>query len=212
MRRALLPFLLLVTIRCSAPAPDPMPSPEPAPVAAAPAPATSLGTVRVNASALNVRREASTDGAVIVQLKRGEALTLIEEGESWSKVRLANGEIGYVSSRFISRDGGQARTTGTATKAKPRTTRKGGCPPDSDYAFVETPTLTFSDSSAHGLVIVEATVSARGDVQSTKVVTNNTGDPALAFLAEREIRKAKFSPPIRNCVARSFIFTYRRTF
>ena len=210
VRRPLVPIALLTILRCAAPAPAPTPAPEPAPVqTAAPAPAKTLGTVRVDASALNVRKEASTNGEVLAQVKRGEALTLLEEGESWSKVRLANGETGYVSSRFLSRDGAPATTPKTAAKAKPR---KGGCPADSDYAFVETPMLSFSDSSAHGLVIVEATVSAKGDVQSTKVVTNNTGDPALAFLAEREIRKAKFSPPIRNCVARSFIFTYRRTF
>lgn len=208
VRRLLLPLTLLATIHCATPAPAPEPAPAPAPVQpAAPAPApASLGTVRVTASALNVRREASTTAEVIAQLKRGEAMTLLEDGESWSKVRLANGETGYVSSRFI---GSESTTT---ARPKARTTRKGGCPPDSDYAFVETPMLSFSDSSAHGVVVVEATVSAKGDVQTTKVVKNDTGDPALAFLAEREIKKAKFSPPIRNCVARSFIFTYRRTF
>jgi hypothetical protein len=46
----------------------------------------------------------------------------------------------------------------------------------------------------------------------TKVVSNTTGEESLAFLAEREIKGAKFSPPIRNCVPRAFIFTYRRTF
>lgn len=210
VRRVLLALTVIATIHCASPAPPPEAAPAPAPVQpAAPAPApASLGTVRVTASALNVRKEASTTAEVITQLKRGDSMTLLEDGESWSKVRLANGDIGYVSSRFVS-----SETAGT-TKAKPkaRSTRKGGCPPDSDYAFVETPMLSFSDSSAHGVVVVEATVSAKGDVQSTKVVKNDTGDPALAFLAEREIRKAKFSPPIRNCVARSFIFTYRRTF
>ena len=60
--------------------------------------------------------------------------------------------------------------------------------------------------------MVEATVSAKGTVTDTRLVSNDTGDEALAFLAEREIKGAKFSPPIRNCVPRSFIFTYRRTF
>jgi hypothetical protein len=51
-----------------------------------------------------------------------------------------------------------------------------------------------------------------GNVTRTKVVSNSTGDEALAFLAEREIKAAKFSPPIRNCAPREFVFTYRRTF
>jgi TonB family protein len=139
-------------------------------------------------------------------VKRGEALALLSTGDSWSKVRLADGASGWVATRFVEQGSGGKSTT------KPKTTKKGGCPPDSDYAFVETPTLSFSDRSAHGLVVVEATVSAGGNVTSTKVISNKTGDESLAFLAEREIKKAKFSPPIRNCVPRSFIFTYRRTF
>ncbi|HEV7240866.1 MAG TPA: hypothetical protein VGQ36_16630 [Thermoanaerobaculia bacterium] len=51
-----------------------------------------------------------------------------------------------------------------------------------------------------------------GSVTNTKLVSNGTGDEALAFLAQREIQGAKFSPPIRNCAPRSFIFTYTRTF
>ena len=72
--------------------------------------------------------------------------------------------------------------------------------------------LAFSESGAHGMVVVEATVSAKGAVTATKLLSNATGDESLAFLAEREIKGATFSPPIRNCVPRSFIFTYRRTF
>ena len=159
-----------------------------------------IGTVRVTASALNVRAAASSEAAVVTQVKKGTALDVLSSGESWTKVRLGDGEVGWVASRFVS--GGE-----TARKK-----RSGSCPPDSDYAFVDTPLMAFSESGAHGLVVVEATVSTKGSVTGTKVVSNNTGDEALAFLAEREIKGATFSPPIRNCVPRAFIFTYRRTF
>jgi TonB family protein len=208
VRRALV-LLLLIAVHCASPAPPPVAVPAPEAVQAAPAANADenvIGTVRVTASALNVRATASTDGDVVTQLKRGDSLALLADGESWSKVRLASGATGWVASRFIESASAKARTT-----SKPKT-KPGGCPPDSDYAFVETPTLAFSDRSAHGLVVVEATVSASGDVTATKVLSNKTGDDALAVLAEREIRKAKFSPPIRKCVPRSFIFTYRRTF
>ncbi len=72
--------------------------------------------------------------------------------------------------------------------------------------------LTFSDSAARGVVVVEATVNTRGVVTSTKVISNATGDESLAVLAQKEIRSAKFTPPIRGCVPRAFIFTYRRPF
>jgi hypothetical protein len=62
------------------------------------------------------------------------------------------------------------------------------------------------------MVVVEASVNTKGVVTKTKVVSNTTGEESLAFLAEREIKGAKFSPPIRNCVPRAFVFTYRRTF
>jgi len=167
-----------------------------------------VGTVHVIASALNVRREPSADGEVVAQVKKGTALDVLRSDESWVKVRLADGSTGWVAARFVSDTAGTR--SGKSSTARPR--RTGGCPADSDYAFVETPRLTGSDSAAHGLVVVEATVNASGTVTGTKVISNTTRDESLALAAEREIRSAKFSAPIRNCVARSFVFTYRRTF
>lgn len=199
-----LALLLLVVFSCAAP-PAPVAAPQapppPPPVAAV---ERAIGTARVTASALNVRADASADAEVIAQVRKGTVLDVLGEDDSWTRVRLAGGERGWVASRFLS-SGDQPG------KSAKRPSRK-GCPADSDFAFVETPTLAFSDSGAHGLVVVEATVNTKGAVTATKVVSNTTGDDSLAFLAQREIRSAKFSPPIRDCVTRSFIFTYRRTF
>ena len=162
-----------------------------------------IGTVQVTASALNVRSEPSTKAEIVKQVRRGTKLAVLEANESWTRVRLDDGSRGWVASRFVAAPG-----TSPASASR----RKGSCPADSDFAFVETPTLAFSDSGSHGLVVVEATVNTKGNVTGTKVVSNSTGDESLAFLAAREIRGAKFSPPIRNCVPRDFIFTYRRTF
>lgn len=200
----LLLTLLILLVRCAAPAPGPVPAPEPVVAAPSPVEEKVIGSVKVNASALNVRREPSTEAEVILQAKRGQTLAVLSEDESWTKVRLENGESGWVSSRFVVPAG--AKTAGKKAKGKK------GCPADSDFAFVETPTLAFSDSGAHGLVVVEATVNTKGNVTATKVLSNSTGDEALAFLAAREIKSATFTPPIRSCVPRAFIFTYRRTF
>lgn len=197
---------MLLLFACAAPAPRPEPVPEPAPVSVAkPVEERVIGSVRVTASALNVRSEASTDADVVTQVKKGDALDVLVNGEDWVKVRLAGGEVGWVASRFVS--------SGSETKkAAAKSKGKKGCPADSDFAFEETPTLAFSDRGAHGLVVVEANVNTKGKVTRTKIVSNGTGDETLAFLAEREIKSAKFSPPIRNCAPREFIFTYRRTF
>jgi len=199
LRRVLL--LTLLAVACAAPAPRPEPAlPRPEPVVAKPEEKV-IGTVRVTASALNVRSEASTDADVVAQVKKGDALSVLVSLDAWVKVRLASGEVGWVAARFVS--------SGSEKKMAKKTK---GCPADSDFAFVETPLLAFSDSGAHGVVVVDANVSVRGSVTGTKVVSNSTGDEALAFLAEREIKAARFSPPIRNCAPREFIFTYRRTF
>lgn len=207
MRPIPLSIALLVVFRCAAPAPPSAPASAPAPPPAVQAPTPFeekvIGTVKVTASALNVRAEASTDAEVLTQVKKGQSLSVLREDESWVKVRMADGSTGWVAARFVSRGDSANKTT---------TRKKGGCPPDSDYAFTETPPLRFSDSGAHGMVIVEATVNTKGAVTGTKVVSNSTGDEALAFLTQKEIQAAKFSPPIRNCVPRAFVFTYRRTF
>lgn len=207
MGRVLVLLSLTIVLSCAAPAPpSPVSVPE-EPVAAAPAGPVEervIRSVRVTATSLNVRASASTEAEVITQVRKGTALDVLSENESWVKVRLADGSTGWVAGRFVSsRDG----KTESARKKK-----SGGCPADSDYAFTETPMPSFSDRGAHGIVVVEANVNASGDVTKTRVVSNGTGDETLAFLAEKEIKAAKFSPPIRNCVPRAFIFTYKRAF
>ena len=203
-RFAALAAMTLLAACSSAPPPAATPAPVPPP-AAAPAPATSsIGIVTVTASALNVRRDPSNTGEVITMVKRGQKLTLLASTESWMKVRLESGENGWVSARHVTRDG--------AAPKKAARPRKGGCPADSDYAFATTPVPAFSDRGAHGLVVVEADVDASGRVTATRVISNSTGDETLAFLTQREIKGAKFIAPIRNCVPRAFIFTYKRTF
>ena len=205
------PFLslvaaLLFVCSCAAPPPPaPVAAPEtPAPLPAAPAEEIVSGTVRVTASALNVRREPAADAELIAQVKKGTALGVLRSDESWMKVRLADGSTGWVAERFVAREG--------ASQKKRVAAKRGACPADSDFAFLETPTPAFAEGGAHGLVIVEATVNTRGTVTSTKVVSNATGDEALAFLAAREIRSAKFSPPIRDCGPRACVYTYRKMF
>ncbi|HEU4520392.1 MAG TPA: TonB family protein [Thermoanaerobaculia bacterium] len=194
MRRSLLPLLLLVA--CSTPPPAPEVTP------ALPPPVVELGEGRVMATALNVRADATTDSDALTMVRRGTTLHLIEERDGWYRVRLASGQTGWVSARYVSRGG---------ESPQPRR-RRAGCPDDSDYAFEKSPMPSFSDGGGHGLVVVEANVNTSGNVTSTRIISNSTGDPALAEVAEREIRQAKFIPPVRNCVPRTFIFTYKRAF
>jgi uncharacterized protein YgiM (DUF1202 family) len=162
------------------------------------APAAAIGTVRVTATTLNVRRDASPSSDVVAQVRKGERLALLSDSDEWMRVRLGNGDTGWVSSQFVTREGARSR--------------RSGCPPDSDYRMVSSPTPSFSEGGAHGLVTVEANVDARGSVTATRVMSNTTGDESLATTAEREIRNVRFVAPVRNCVPRAFIFTYKRAF
>lgn len=188
---ALLAFACGTSTTVEAPPSAPQPS-------AAPAVPPAKTTVYVTASAVNVRRDPSMSGEVLKQAKKNEALTFLSSVDDWTKVQLPDGTVGWVASRFVS----ESRS---AAPAKP------GC--NTDFAFVKTPKPAFAEGeSRHGLVIVDAYVNADGTVTSTTLIKNETGDEKLAVLAQDEIKSAKFEAPKRNCVARAFIFTYKRSF
>lgn len=196
--------LVLLFAACAAPPPPaPTPVPQPPAPAAQPQPSaeTATGSGRVNASVLNVRADPSLNGEIVGHARRGERVTILGESGEWLRVRTGSGEIGWVSSQHVARD----------DAAVPSRTRR-GCPPDSDYRFLNSPRPSFNENGPHGVVTIEASVNAQGTVTSTKVVSNTTGEEALATIAAREITAAKFAPPTRNCVARAFLFTYRRAF
>jgi uncharacterized protein YgiM (DUF1202 family) len=183
----------------------PPPAPAPPPVSR-PAEEAVIGAARVMTNSLNVRSAPSLEGEILVQVKKNDRLSILQSGDDWIRVRLADGTTGWVSRALIAIDG---QSSSKVPGGKPR---RAGCPPDSDFQFARTPVPAFSDSSKHGLVVVDAYVNVNGDVTSTKVVTNNTGDETLAQLAQREMKNAKFVAPVRACVLREFIYTYRRTF
>src|SRR4051794_33775741 len=196
-------IVLLLVAACSAPpppGPSPIHTPAPARAPQAPAAETAIGSGRVNASMLNVRSEPSLQGEVVGHARRGERVTILGESGEWIRVRTGGGEVGWVSSQHVARD--------DAAAPSPRGRR--GCPPDSDYRFVTAPRPSFNENGPHGVVTIEAAVNVQGTVTSTKVVSNTTGEEALAAIAAREVTAAKFAPPVRNCVARAFLFTYRR--
>jgi TonB family protein len=204
MRKTLLlPSLLVVALAgCQSTQPAPRP-PAPAPVQ--PPPATSPAPVEsltVLATTLNVRVEPSTSGAVVTKVSKGERVTVLKREGAWSRIQTTSGDIGWVSSEHI----------GTPSRSAGRARSRSGCLPDREFAFDRTPTPSFSQEGAHGLVVVEAGVDADGNVRSTRVVSNSTGNPEMAARAEKELKTARFIAPVRNCVARAFIYTYKRSF
>ena len=59
-------------------------------------------TVATEQSNLNIRQEASTEGAIVGKAAKGETVTLVEQTSAeWWKVRTADGEEGYAYSRYL---------------------------------------------------------------------------------------------------------------
>jgi TonB family protein len=183
---------LAVLAACRATAP---PAPQPAPPALVPeaaVPAPEPVTVSVTARSLNVRSAPGTDAAIVGRARRGDRLEVVGERGEWLEVRGAASLAGWVHGRYVRRDA--------------------PCPPDRAGEVLESPPLSFSEISVHGTVVVEADVSAVGEVTGTRVVRNDTGDPALAELAVHEVRQMRFAPPVRRCIALPFVYVYSRTF
>ena len=198
----LLSILIAALAGCQSSQPPPAPPP-PSPVQTRPATSETPGeSLTVLASTLNVRVEPTTSGAIVTKLSRGERVTVLKQEGAWSRIQTSSGDIGWVSSEHIGRSGKQAS----------RARNRSGCPADREFSFDRAPTPSFSQEGAHGLVVIEAGVDTDGHVQSTRVVSNSTGDPAMAARAENELKTARFIVPIRNCVPRAFIYTYKRSF
>jgi TonB family protein len=182
----------LLSVSCAT-APLPLPPDEPKAAAELPAeeePVTRA--MRVDASSLNVREHPDTTASVLATLRRSARVGAGSSSGGWTRVRLDDGRFGWAASRYLK----EVR----------------GCLPDREAEIVDPPPLAFAENGPRGVVTVELTVSATGTVTSARVVSNTTGSSALAELAVDEIRRAKFSPLVRDCIARSFIYTYRRDF
>jgi outer membrane biosynthesis protein TonB len=215
--RRILPFSILLLLAGCGGGQSPAPSAAPAPESShPPAPRERASeTLGVTATTLNVRAAAKASAAVVGRLERGDKVEVLERAGEWVRVRLSTGVTGWVAAAYLGDDAAVAAAAASqgSRRVKPserRASGNAGC--NSDFRFITTPTPRFSDSGGHGLVVVEGNVNARGNVTSTRVVTNQTGDPGLGKLAEAELKSAKFEAPRRNCVALAFIFTYKRSF
>src|SRR5258708_26370153 len=132
MRRISIALTLAVLVRCAAPPPPALaPAPEPPPPSpAAPAEPASVGTVRVTTTTLNVRKEPTTSGEVMAQVKRNDRLALLATRGEWSNVRMADGTTGWVSSKLVAND---------PPSGNPAPRRQGGWPAGSNFRFVQAP-------------------------------------------------------------------------
>ncbi|WEA42339.1 SH3 domain-containing protein [Priestia aryabhattai] len=69
---------------------------------------TTSKSAVVNASSLNVRSSASTSASIVTNLPRNSKVTVVKESGSWSQVKTASGQTGWVASQYLQADSGQS--------------------------------------------------------------------------------------------------------
>ncbi|MEH7312160.1 N-acetylmuramoyl-L-alanine amidase [Priestia megaterium] len=62
----------------------------------------------VNASSLNVRSSASTGASIVTSLSRNSKVTVVKVSGSWSQIKTASGQTGWVASQYLKADSGQS--------------------------------------------------------------------------------------------------------
>jgi TonB family protein len=193
-RSASVAFLALGCLAAAcrtAPPPPPAVAVPPAPAPGAePAPPPTF--VRVTGSRLNVRQTPVVSAPTVARVRRGELLVVLERDGDWVRVTLADGSSGWVSARYV----------------RP----EAPCAADKPGAELLSDVPLSVGGGAIGAVVIEATVDASGKVVATKVVRDSTGSPELVKRAGDEVRAFRFSPPVRDCRAVPFVYTYTRNF
>lgn len=74
------------------PAPAPIAESRPVPVETAPL----LRIALINGESVNVREEGNLQAKVVISLKRGTSVQVVEPGEQWTKVRVGSTQMGYI--------------------------------------------------------------------------------------------------------------------
>ena len=186
---AALPLIVLLAACATPPAPPPSAPPVVEPAPAAPAPA-SIETLTVTAGRLNVRQTPSKQASIVAKVRQGARLEKLGEQGAWIQVR-SEGFSGWVMAQYV------------------RSERL--CPPDREMEILDEPPAVFGEAT-RGKVVLEAWVDETGTIQSVKVAENTTGESAFAGLAEEDLRKFKFSPPVKRCKPVGFTYIYTRRF
>ena len=59
--------------------------------------------IRSGIGPVNIRRSASVQSALLDRLNGGSKITLLSQGETWSRIKLPNGRLGWVKTQFLTK-------------------------------------------------------------------------------------------------------------
>ncbi len=109
---------------------------------------TVIKTLFVNATTVNLRKEASTSSEIITGLPVNTAVDVLAEANGWSQVRLSGKEV-YISSSLLSETKQEVTTRSTTTSRKTTTNKK-----KQTTTQPQTETTTQAPASGNGAAVV----------------------------------------------------------
>ena len=145
----------------------------------------------VDVPELQVRKAPAPDAEVLATYRFGESISVLDERDGWSEVRMGYSDSGWVLKEELA---AEKSTFDSASEATAR--------------FVTPPNPVFSPGGATGVIYLEAEVNTDGAVTGVKVVQNTTGSEPLAAQNVAALQKARFYPMVINGKARPFVYDH----
>lgn len=147
----------------------------------------------VGAPELSVREQASDTATVIATYQNGEAVSVLADKGEWIEVRSGDGS-GWVKATELTDAAGQAAADAN---------------PEPKFKIVPMPV---SAPSAQGAIYIRAKVNADGEILSTEILENTTGNTALAEQNANALKSAAFYPMVVKGERRNFEYFHRVTY
>jgi uncharacterized protein YgiM (DUF1202 family) len=154
---------------------------------------TPIRVAYVGAPELNVRAQANDTAEILATYQNGEAVSVLAEKGDWVEVRSGDGS-GWAKAADLTDAAGK-----TAAEANP----------EPKFKVIPMPV---SAPSAHGAIYIRAKVNSEGEITSTEILENTTGNTALAEQNASALKNARFYPMMVKGERRQFEYFHRVTY
>jgi hypothetical protein len=152
-----------------------------------------IGVWYVGAPELVVREQPNDTAPELATYSNGESVSVLAEKGDWVEVRTGD------------RSGWAKRADLTTAEGKSQAEDN----PEPKFRVLPMPV---SAPSAKGEVYIEADVNTEGEVTATRIISNTTGQPALATQNANALKSARFYPIIIKGERQQFKYYHKVTY
>lgn len=149
-----------------------------------------IATMYVGAPEAEVHKWAKDGSPVVTKYLNGESVSVLAKKGDWVEVRTA-GTSGFVHAADLT-DAAAAKTEAAN--------------PEPKFKNVPSPVTA---PGTHGTIYIQAQVNTEGEITSTKVISNTTGQEDLAARNEEALKRARFYPIVVKGERKPFEYYYR---